>query len=376
MPSTQKLRIGLLYGGRSPEHEVSCMSARGVLAQLDRTRYDVVPIGIDPRGRWYLQDLAALDRSDAAERPGLHIDTAGPELALQPRPGGPLLAGDRRLQLDLALPIMHGPLCEDGALQGLLELWDLPYVGPGVLSSALCMDKEVAKRIASAGGVACAPYLRVRRADWPALRADLAAAVLAGPGLPAFVKPANMGSSVGITRVADAAGLRAAVETALDYDDKVLIERAIDAREIELAVLSSSEAGGPPDVSLPGEITAAEAFYDYTRKYLDAGGAQLQIPAPLSQAEQAAAQAMAARVFALLECEGMARIDLFLDRVDGKLYFNEANTLPGFTPISMYPKMWARSGLPYPALLDRLIAHARTRHAARARLLRTRPESR
>jgi D-alanine-D-alanine ligase len=268
--------------------------------------------------------------------------------------------------------VLHGSNCEDGALQGLLELAGLPYVGAGVLGSAICMDKDVAKRLAAAAGIPHTPYLAVREGRWGSEADVVARHVNELLGYPAFVKPANQGSSVGISRAGDEAELRAAVALAFEYDTKVVIERAVDAREVELAVLGSGDRSSPPEVSLPGEIVASEAFYSYDRKYLEADGAQLHAPAKLTPEQSADAQRMAAQIFLELECEGMARIDLFLDRERGELLFNEANTIPGFTAISMYPKLWEASGLAYPQLLSRLIELALARGRRRALLKRAR----
>lgn len=379
MSDGTKIRVAIIYGGRSSEHEVSLQSARHVFDHLDPERYQVLPVAVDPAGRWHRLDA---DRLRADHSPALpagpsletgHQDGApgSAELVLPPHPvQGPAVLGGEAI--DVFFPVMHGPLCEDGTIQGLFELADVPYVGTGVLGSAVCMDKDVAKRLTTAAGIPSAPYLRIRADEWPALRSDVARLVAEGPGLPVFVKPANMGSSVGITRVDDPDALVAAVETALGFDTKCLIEGAIDAREIELAVLSPEQPGEPPDVSIPGEIVARDGFYDYERKYLDSDGAQRHIPADLTAEQTAAAQAMARQVFTTLECDGMARIDLFLERGSGRLLFNESNTIPGFTTISMYPEMWEASGLPYAELLDRLIARARQRHAQQRLLRRSR----
>lgn len=366
MTKDDKLRVAVLYGGRSSEHDVSLQSAACVLAALDRERFEPVPIAIDREGVWHVQDLRLLDANRSKALP---LDATAPSVTLAAHPGA-ALAGSG--PIDVVLPIVHGPLCEDGSLQGLLELADLPYVGSGVLGSALCMDKDVAKRLARAAGIETVDYLCARRAGWSAEASVLRRAVKETLGYPVFVKPANLGSSVGISRAHDEAELDRAVELAFDYDDKVLVEQAIDCREIELAVLSATDPTAPPQVSVPGEINAQEAFYTYERKYEDSRGAELRIPAPLSEPEVRRAQDIAARAFVALECDGMARIDLFLERSSGRLLFSEANTIPGFTRISMYPKLWEASGLSYSALLSRLIDHARARHARRAALKRSR----
>ena len=278
----------------------------------------------------------------------------------------------KTLPVDVVFPVLHGPLCEDGSIQGLFELAQVAYVGSGVLGSAICMDKDVAKRLVSAAGIDTAEYVCVRAGQWPALAAALEARVRDELGYPVFVKPANLGSSVGVTRVQEPAGLSAAVAYALQYDEKVIVERAVDAREIELAVLSSLDEGAPPDVSVAGEIVPKGGFYDYESKYLDPDGAALHVPAQLTPEQSAEAQRIAQQAFTLLECDGMARIDLFLDRKRQKLLFNEVNTIPGFTTISMYPKLWEASGIPYRQLLARLIDLAVKRGARRKRLERGR----
>jgi D-alanine-D-alanine ligase len=368
MPS--RIRVAVLYGGRSSEHDVSRESAKCVLDNLDSDRFDVIPIAIDKQGRWHAQDLRRLRASPERALP---LDATGSDVALAPEPQSTALnRADGEQPIDVVLPVMHGPLCEDGSIQGLLELANVPYVGSGVLGSAVCMDKDVAKRLVRAAGIDVVDYVCVRDGQWP-LAAELRAQVVAQLGPTVFVKPANLGSSVGVTKVRDAGDARAfdaAVEHALRYDTKVLIERAVDAREIELAVLASLDPAAPPDVSVPGEIVPRGAFYDYERKYLDPDGAELHIPAQLSAAQAAEAQRIAREAFVALECEGMARIDLFLDRKSGQLLFSEANTIPGFTTISMYPKLWAASGLPYADLLARLIDLALHRHARRRALHR------
>jgi D-alanine-D-alanine ligase len=366
----KRIRVAVLYGGRSSEHDVSRESAKCVIDNLDGDRFEVIPIAIDKQGRWHAQDLRQLRASTARALP---VDAAGQDVALAPQPQGAALEGIAGGGIDVVLPVMHGQLSEDGSIQGLLELADVPYVGSGVLGSAICMDKDVAKRLVRAAGIDIVDYLCVRAGQWPAHAAELHEQVTTELGSPVFVKPANLGSSVGVTKVLDATDRRAldaAVERALQYDTKVLIERGIDGREIELAVLSSLSPAAPPEVSVPGEIVPRGAFYDYERKYLDPEGAELHVPAPISKRQAAQAQRIARQAFVALECEGMARIDLFLDRRNGRLLFNEANTIPGFTTISMYPKLWEATGMSYGELLARLIDLARLRHERRRTLAR------
>jgi D-alanine-D-alanine ligase len=367
--SRKRIRVAVLYGGRSTEHEVSLLSARNVIEQLDRARYEVVPVAIDRDGAWHAQDL---ERLLASPGPALPVTASDAPLSLAPRPTDAPLAAAAEGGIDVVFPVMHGPLCEDGSLQGLLELADLPYVGAGVLGSAVCMDKDVSKRLVASAGVAHTAYVSVRRGRWHRDPAAVRGTVADELGFPVFVKPATLGSSIGITRVDDDSQLVQAVDFAFEYDTKVLVEQAVDAREIELAVLQSVDADAAPEVSVPGEVVAAESFYSFERKYVDDDGAVLHIPADLEPGQRAEAQAIAARVFAALECEGMARVDLFLERATGRFLFNEANTIPGFTAISQYPKLWEATGLPYPALLTRLIDLALVRHAARRQLRRIR----
>jgi D-alanine-D-alanine ligase len=263
-------------------------------------------------------------------------------------------------------------LCEDGSIQGLLELADVAYVGAGVLGSAICMDKDVAKRLARAAGIDTVEYLCLRGQGWRKDMPQVLERVAAELGYPVFVKPANLGSSVGVTKVARQQDLELALGSAFAYDEKVLVERAVNAREIELAVLAALDPAQPPHVSVPGEIVPQDAFYSYERKYLDPQGAALEIPAKLDDRQIAQARSIARDVFMALECDGMARVDLFLDRDSGRLLFSEANTIPGFTTISMYPKLWEASGLSYGDLLARLISLALARHARRSGLKRLR----
>ena len=371
MAADKRIRVAVIYGGRSSEHEISLQSARSVIDHLARKRFEVLPIAIDRDGTWYAQDLK---RIDSGESPALPVDASTDStVALEPRPGeSPLSAPGAAGPVDVVFPVMPGPLCEDGSIQGLLELAAVPYVGAGVLGSAVCMDKDVAKRLARSAGIESAPYVSMRLSRWLNDPDGVRAQVADDLDYPVFVKPANQGSSIGIHRVTAAAELEAAIEDALRYDTKVLIEQAVDAREIELAVLGAADPSAPPEVSLPGEIVATEAFYSFERKYIEEDGAELHVPADLTPEQQKEAQRIAAQIFLELECDGMARIDLFLDRQSGRLLFNEANTIPGFTAISMYPKLWEASGLPYGALLTRLIELALARAERRSALKRDR----
>jgi D-alanine-D-alanine ligase len=273
---------------------------------------------------------------------------------------------------DVVFPVVHGPLCEDGTLQGLLEMADVPYVGAGVLASAVGMDKDVAKRLARDAGLPIVPFVTLRKGDWQLRAQELSQRIERELGFPAFIKPSNMGSSVGVHKVKSASELRAAVEDAFRYDVKVLAEKAVDAREIEFAVLENPRYGEAPLVSIAGEINPKHEFYSYEAKYLDENGADMAIPAHLTEAQLDQGKKIAAATFAALECEGMARVDLFLDRKTGAYFLNEVNTIPGFTHISMYPKLWEASGIGYSELLTRLIELAIARHSRKTQLKRER----
>ncbi|MFQ5664875.1 MAG: D-alanine--D-alanine ligase family protein [Candidatus Binatia bacterium] len=363
-----KVRVGVIFGGRSGEHEISMRSARCIVDAIDRNEYAIELIGIDRRGRWYLLDEPAFRQLTQAALPG--FDGMGTEVILPPVPGARQLLDRARTtaqvgQLDVVFPVLHGTYGEDGTVQGVLELADVPYVGAGVLGSAIGMDKDVQKRLLQAADIAIVPFFTMTRSQWAAgVEAVVARAV--GLGFPVFVKPANLGSSVGISKVKTVDALPPAVSSALEYDTKVLIEKGLDAREIECAVLGNDD----PRASVPGEICPRAEFYSYEAKYVDTHGATLRIPAPLAESDTVAVQELAVRVFQLLDCAGMARVDFFRERASGKLYVNELNTIPGFTTISMYPKLWEASGIPYTELVRRLIDLALERHAQRNRLRR------
>jgi D-alanine-D-alanine ligase len=356
-PASRRIRLVVLFGGQSAEHDVSRVSARHVLAAADPERYDIAPVGITRDGRWVqakeataalLRGPDALPESVAAEGPDIE-----PLPALAPADDG---------QQVVVLPILHGPLGEDGTVQGLLELADVPYVGCGVLASALAMDKSVAKQVLAAAGVPQARWVTVHENEVEAEGRGAVARRLADElGLPVFVKPANMGSSIGVSKARDLDELAAALTTALRYDEWLVAEEAVVGREIECAVLGNLD----PKASLPGEVVPGADFYDFEDKYVD-GSAELLVPAPLDEATTAELRALAVRAFRALRCEGMARVDFFYDEGGKGLVVNEINTIPGFTPISMYPKMWAASGLPYAALIDELVALAVERHTRRA----------
>jgi D-alanine-D-alanine ligase len=364
MANEKKLRVGILFGGRSGEHEVSLASAASVIRALNPDKYEAVPIGIAKDGRWLVGDRANRllpDVLKSGQRVVLPGDpTAGSLLALGSA-GGPA-GGGARLGLDVVFPVLHGTFGEDGTIQGLLELADLPYVGAGVLASAVGMDKDVQKRLFRDAGLPIVPFHAFPRTQWEAAREDVLALLRKKFKFPLFVKPANLGSSVGMNRVAKASELGAAIDTAAEYAQKILVERGVKAREIEVSVMGNDE----PMASIPGEIVPHRKFYDYTAKYLEQG-TRLSIPAKLSKQQVGKFQAMAIRAYRAIECEGMARADFFLEKGTGKIYVNELNTIPGFTAISMYPKLWEASGIPYSDLVDLLIGLALKRQAEKAR---------
>lgn len=336
MTKLAKTRVAVLSGGQSGEHDVSMISAANVMQHLDRDRFQVILIKIDRDGTWWVGD----DK--------------------EPQSAACLFAKDR--PFDVVFPAVHGTLCEDGTLQGLLEQAAVPYVGCGVLASAIGMDKDVSKRLVREAGISIAPYIVLRQQTFARERANLVARINEQMNLPLFVKPANTGSSVGIEKITQMDQLMAAILNAFQHDSKVLIEQGIDARELEVAVLESPN-GEEPIASIVGEIRPNHAFYSYEAKYLDDNGADLLVPAEIDETTSLRVQALAKAIFSLLECEGMARIDFFLDRQTGHLLFNEINTIPGFTFISMYPRLLMASGIPYSDLLSRLIDLALDRHA-------------
>lgn len=379
-PTVTRLRVGVIYGGRSGEHEVSLASAASVIAHLDPRRYDVVPILIGRDGRWALPASPPTQVVAAAVIGQARLAATGPsaappevrEVLPLARPGRDTLltlegqgaAAPLALGLDVVFPVLHGPFGEDGTVQGLLELAGVPYVGAGVLASAVGMDKAVMKVLFRSHGLAVSDWVVVRAGEWRARRAAVVAEVAERLTLPVFVKPANAGSSVGISKVKTWDRLEAAIDLAATFDVKIVVEQAVPrAREIEVAVLGNDA----PEASVPGEIVPAGEFYDYEAKYLNEGSA-LYIPAPLDEATTAEIRRQALVAYQAVEGAGMARVDFLVDRETGGIFLNEVNTIPGFTTISMYPKLWAASGLAYPALLDRLIALALDRHGARQAL--------
>jgi D-alanine-D-alanine ligase len=358
-PNDDRIHLLVLFGGESAEHDVSCTTAAHVLRAADPSRYRITPVGISTDGQWALADAAAAAIAAGPDAIPGRLDPSGSTTSPTPM----LAAATARHERTVVLPLLHGPMGEDGTVQGLLELANVPYVGAGVLSSALSMDKAMAKEVLAAAGIRQARHLAFAEHQLaPGLPGEMAAEL----GLPVFVKPANMGSSVGVSKAHSVEELRDAIIHALTYDEVVVVEEAIDGREIEVAVLGNHD----PMASLAGEIVPGEEFYSYDDKYVT-DGAQLLVPAPLSDEEMDEVRDLAVRTFRALRCEGLARVDFFLERDDagrGRGFLcNEVNTMPGFTPISMYPKLWIHSGLSYGELIDRLVDLAIERHARRRR---------
>jgi D-alanine-D-alanine ligase len=368
----KKLNVGILFGGKSAEHEVSLQSAKNVFDAINREKYNPILIGIDKNGRWLLNDESKF-LLDAGDPRKIRLDRAGEPVALVPECGGEVswLAGhgDSR-KLDVIFPILHGPFGEDGTVQGLLKLADIPFVGAGVLGSAAGMDKDVMKRLLRDGGVPIGAFISLRSHE-----AIPGFGRIAGElGLPFFVKPANMGSSVGVSKVHNEEEYRTALRDAFVYDRKIILEEFIKGREIECAVLGNEE----PKASIPGEVISSHEFYSYDAKYLDENGAALEIPAKLPPETVREIQDLAIKTFKVLECEGLGRVDFFLREAGpgtgGKsgtfnsVLVNEINTMPGFTRISMYPKLWGASGISYTDLIDSLINLAVKRYEQEKRL--------
>lgn len=368
----QKLRIGVIFGGRSGEHEVSLMSAQSVMAALDREKYEVIPIGITRDGRWITGDVVAALRSgtEQVEAAALLPDPQSTGLLrLEQRETRPALSPITAL--DVVIPVLHGPYGEDGTVQGLLELADLPYVGAGVVGSAVGMDKAIFKQVMMANEIPVLPWQLYTRHDWRQRPQVIVEEIEAVLRYPVFTKPANLGSSVGICKCHNRDALRAGLEEATRYDRRVVVEQGIDGRELEVAVLGNEE----PVASIVGEIRPRREFYDYVAKYMAEPGSEdeseLLIPAPIARETADTVRALATRAYRAIDCAGMGRVDLLMDKADGRLYLNEINTIPGFTRISMYPKLWEASGVSYSELLDRLIALARERHETKQTLQTT-----
>jgi D-alanine-D-alanine ligase len=361
----KRLRVGVIFGGKSAEHEVSLNSAQNVMRALDKNKYEVVPIGISKEGQWLLRGdpLLALTGGQTSLP---QLLTSGYQIVDDLSMGREVIPGSHAASLpdvDVIFPVLHGPFGEDGTVQGLLELADIPYVGAGVMSSAVGMDKAAMKDLFRSHELPTPKYLVFKRHEWERTPDQVAEAVEHEIGYPCFVKPANMGSSVGVTKAHRAAELVHALSDAAQYDRKILVEYAVpDAREIECSVLGNDE----PIASVPGEIVPGHEFYDYEAKYLDESS-QLLIPAPIDPALAQRVRELSLKAFVALDCAGMARVDFLLSRATGELYLSEVNTIPGFTRISMYPKLWEASGISYSELIDRLIELALERHDDRHR---------
>jgi len=346
-----KIKVGIIFGGKSAEHEVSLLSAQNVIAALNKNKYEPVLIAIDKQGKWHVNEsskfllhaenpkLIALNKSSTKEV-AMSSGNKGGELV-------PLSRAGQTWKLDVVFPVLHGSFCEDGTMQGLLKLMDLPFVGPGVLGSAVGMDKDVAKRLWRDAGLPIAKFIAIKKPEANKVSFVTAKKQL---GLPMFVKPANAGSSVGVSKVKNEKDFKKALAAAFKFDEKILVEEFIKGREIEVAVLGNQK----PRASVPGEIIPHHEFYSYEAKYIDANGAVAEIPAKLPKSLIKQIQQAAVKAFMVLECEGMARVDFFVTKA-GKFYLNEINTIPGFTNISMYPKMWEHSGIKYADLIDKLI---------------------
>ncbi len=394
-----KLRVGVLFGGRSGEHEVSLLSAASVIKAMDKDRYEVVPIGITKEGRWVtaahaerlLKGNAAelpaprpLRAGDPEATPGAAVLARGESIVVPPVPGHALTPfqsdvphrrlEDRAIDVDIVFPVLHGTFGEDGTLQGLLELADIPYVGAGVLGSAAGMDKDVMKCLFRNAGLPIVKHVTLLRREWEEQPKRAQRRVESALKYPVFVKPANLGSSVGITKAHNSAELPAAINEAAKFDRKIIVEQGVGgkkakARELECSVLGNDN----PQASIVGEVIPIKEFYDYDAKYLDEGS-ELLIPARLTKTQMKQVQQMAVRSFQAVDCSGLGRVDFLMEPGTGKIYVNEINTMPGFTSISMYPKLWAATGVSYPELIDRLIQLGFERHQEKLRNRYTREE--
>ncbi|MEN9917517.1 MAG: D-alanine--D-alanine ligase [Pseudomonadota bacterium] len=351
MAEDKKIKVAVLYGGCSAEHEVSLLSAAAVIKNLDKNKFTIIPMGIDKQGCCFINELQRVYHDDEIllKTENSECLRSLAELGTQHRP-------------DIIFPVLHGTLGEDGTIQGLFEVLDLAYVGADVLGSAIGMDKDVAKRLATAAEIPVVPFVSIDSGLWTIKKDELLQNIEREIGYPLFVKPANIGSSLGITKVKKSNDLVAAIELAFTYSTKLLLEKAFEVREIEMAVLENLRWGAEPLVSKAGEIIPSHEFYSYEAKYLDPKGAELMIPATLQQGQLQQLKQLAIKIFDCLACSGMARIDFFIEKQSQQIYFNELNTIPGFTKISMYPKLWEASGLSYQQLLTQLIELGMARH--------------
>jgi D-alanine-D-alanine ligase len=389
----KKIRVGVLFGGRSGEHEISLLSAASVFKAIDQGKFEVVPIGITKEGKWVtaadaerllsgqpLEHERQLRAGDPEATPAAAVLHNGQAVVVPPEPhksgtgltpfqseGLNRRASDRAINVDVIFPVLHGTFGEDGTIQGLLELADIAYVGAGVLGSAAGMDKDIMKSLFRAAGLPIVKHVSFLRSEWEEAPQQVKRKIESALKYPVFVKPANLGSSVGISKAHDRKELPGAIEEAAKFDRKIVVEEGVGgkkgkAREIECAVLGNDK----PEASVPGEIVPSAEFYDYAAKYLDEGS-QLIIPAKLSKAESKRVQALAVAAFRAVDCSGLARVDFLMDPKSRRIYLNEINTMPGFTSISMYPKLWAASGVSYPELIERLITLAMERRAEKTK---------
>lgn len=361
----QKVRVGVIFGGRSGEHEVSLNSAQSVMRALNPDKYEVIPIGIDKNGRWLTGDVVGtLTEGKASHHATLLPDPQA--TGLMQLDEGERVGLTAVSQLDVIFPVLHGPYGEDGTVQGLLELANLPYVGAGVVGSAVGMDKAIFKQVMTANGLPVLPWLLVQSKDWRIRPSDILSEIEAILTYPVFTKPANLGSSVGISKCRNRDELRAGLDEAASYDRRIVVEQGVNVRELEVSVLGNDE----PVASVVGEVRPRREFYDYIAKYVS-DDSELIIPADLTPAQSGEVRRLAVKAYQAIDCAGLGRVDLLLDVDDGRLYLNEINTIPGFTRISMYPKLWEATGLPYSQLLDRLIELAIERHEEKKRLKTT-----
>jgi D-alanine-D-alanine ligase len=354
----RKIRVGVIFGGRSGEHEVSLRSAQSVMGALDPAKYEVTAIGIDKNGRWLTGDAMAALTEGRTSQPATLLPDPQSAALLKVEESEKRVTGLTAVtELDVIFPVLHGPYGEDGTVQGLLELANLPYVGAGVVGSAVGMDKAIFKQVMTANGLPILPWRLVLSSQWRNQPDDILEDIEAELPYPVFSKPANLGSSVGVSKCHNRAELAAGLDEAATYDRRLIVEKGINGRELEVSVLGNDE----PLASVVGEIRPRRDFYDYVAKYIS-DDSELLIPAPISPGTAEAVQALAIQAYRAIDCAGLGRVDLLLDKDDGRLYLNEINTIPGFTHISMYPKLWAATGLSYSELLDRLIELAIERH--------------
>ncbi len=364
-PMANKIRVGLVFGGKSGEHEVSLASARSVLAALDKNKYEPVLIGVSKEGRWLtggnpLKQLTSMTQSPLLKANNVENGVTNGSSREMVSQSVSAISAERVLDssVDVVFPLIHGPFGEDGTVQGVFELANIPYVGAGVAASAVGMDKALMKAVFQAAGLPIADYLVFLRSHWEREPEATIQKIEESIGYPCFVKPANLGSSVGVTKAHNWDELTQALATAAQFDRKVIVEKGIIGREVECSVLGNDD----PVASVPGEIIPGHEFYDYEAKYVDESGTRLLIPAELSPEQVRSVQDLAVRAFKAIDCSGMARVDFFVQNSDGRVIINEINTIPGFTNVSMYPKLWEASGLSYPSLIDRLIGLALERH--------------